>query len=305
MEQKEVYNDLSPARVKALRFQFKSNKGVYTFKLCNGSTIPTFAKDGASTGFKTFYANTMIPPKDTVFDTDGTIHVVAAIERMDKGEPTFFMIPVYSTSDGLFTFNEKSPKDSKIIDYLLASNLFKDNTERDTSVEPMYQLVDKVAKAQHSNKIRHDKGKAYQFADLMSDQDIQDFAAAMGWDENDNPITLRDAVGEMIDTNPTNFIKLYETPELAYRTILKRCIAGGHATFSASEYKISAGGTHILLNRVHGKNEYEQFQEYIMQSTKGEEIINTLKAMLYPKTVAPPRPPATPPRPPVVTPAKP
>lgn len=288
MENKQEFNKLSEKRRKELKTMFPSDKGVYLFKLLNGSTVPTIDKEGSSTGRKTFYPRTFIKPVQTVFDEDGTRKTVAALKSYVGNDPRFHQIMTDPARNGFFSYRESVPEEAEIIDFLLCSNDFASNPYRSKHEEPLYDIVDNVKVAKHKYKIAHDKALAYRLLDSWNETQVKDFAAAMGWDDTDEDVVLRGKVYDMIENPSGNgaseFKSMAEDPELEYRSLLKRAMDKNIVTFSPQEYTLTipSTGTVIPLDRVYNKNEYDMFVAWL---EKGDnmKVGQAIKSMVYPK----------------------
>lgn len=166
------------------------------------------------TGKKTYQNHVSLPATSRIKSKDGKTWIeTGLIGGVDSlGNPLPQEIKVHNfypqRQGGVINIKvgESAESDSLAL-YLLNSSHVSTNKGRDTSVEPILELVDFKAEAGKSRELRNLKKDALLKAQDMSDKDVQRYALIMGYDMGLSREELRDSLEDMAFNTPEAFLK--------------------------------------------------------------------------------------------------
>jgi hypothetical protein len=120
----------------------------------------------------------------------------------------------------------------------------------------------------------------------MSEQEVRDFSAGMGWDDMEDPGILRDLTQTFAETDPESFIKMVNSGTLTYRAVAKRALDKQVLIYIPLENKIIWGENQqvlaVLPSQVDGdlKTHIELFADWLLAAKDGEKTYKILKTLL-------------------------
>ncbi len=290
------YNDLSPQLRKELEEKIAGfGKTVrYKFDISNPNPDPTFHNGKIIWPHLYTLDPTVFNINDPYEKREGHQRSkrIALIDQLDeKGVPNKFKkIRVYDRQRGELVLQLDNPDDEAMAMLIelhpkLSGGMFADTTKRQ-----MITRVDEQAAATIERAARSARSKARAAAEGLSDKGVIDFADAMLWDSAQQPIVLRNQIEELAETNPEFFNDLVSGKSVEYQAAVKQALNKKIIAFDPAEYKFTWTGnmqTIHIMNNVSGKNEVEQFAEYLQAGgEKAETIYKKIKSLIEGKAVS-------------------
>jgi hypothetical protein len=121
----------------------------------------------------------MIPEVDRVYDKESDDYIdIASIGSLGVGgKPVFNTIQFTKKDRGLLALRGNKTGDREIYQYLMMSNYNASNPDRDTSVVPLYKLMEPKKEAADSRKQRTLRRDAMNVAAELSAAEVREFIA--------------------------------------------------------------------------------------------------------------------------------
>ncbi|HEV3223849.1 MAG TPA: hypothetical protein VGZ90_13265 [Puia sp.] len=155
------------------------------------------------------------------------------------------------------------------------------------NMKATFRRVDKLQDAQQSYSKREQRADAVAVARNKNQQEVRDFAAAMGWDETEDYTLLKDQVLQMAEEDTAAFAKV-EQSNISYAAAIKRAMNRQVIEFVPLENKFVWGSnkqTIAALERSDGtmKGIIDRFKDWLETSKNGEEIYNRMLSLMKPE----------------------
>lgn len=168
----------------------------------------------------------MIPGVDRVYDKESDDYIdIASIASLGLGgKPTFNTIQFTKQDKGLMVLRGSKTGDREIFQYLMLSNYNASNSNRDTSIVPLFKLVEPKKDAADSRKNRTLRRDAMNVAAELSAAEVREFIAALNKDEKRDISILRDELEIMAEKNPQQFITLSKDKNKSIQATCKAAI---------------------------------------------------------------------------------
>lgn len=146
----------------------------------------------------------------------------------------------------------------------------------------VFDLIDETKEAKRKVSIRSDRRDALIVASNMSAQEVKDFAAARGWDENEEDAILQDRIQEMAENDTENFKNFMNETNISYRAVVTRAENNQIIEWNATEFKYVWASSRELIAAFgrQDKDRLDLMTDWLLTSKHGEEIFNKLKGML-------------------------
>jgi hypothetical protein len=210
----------------------------------------------------------------------------------DKGIPTSFKrVRIHKRHLGVLSFEledaEGTPniEDQMQVMYLelhpkLDGGLFSNKEQKQ-----IISRIDEQKEAREGRERRNAKAKALSVATNMSAKEVQDFAAAMQWDEHEEIELLRNRVEDLAETNPQMFNDLSEHKTVEYRATIKRALDKQVIAYNPAEFTyiwpINQQKIVSLGAALGNENEIERFADWLMTNgLKGDEVYKKIKSLV-------------------------
>lgn len=172
-----------------------------------------------------------------------------------------------------FAFIEMHPK--------MSGGMFRDNES-----VAVISRIDEVKVASQALNSRTLRINAMYVASQMPMSEVMDFAAAIGWNEHEEAIILREKITALAENDPEWFRNFIDNKSIEYRSAINRARDNNIINWLPVESKFvwaSNKQTIAVLDRVEGGNELERMTDWIMTSKNGMEVFTKLKSMLSQK----------------------
>lgn len=281
---KKEFNNISDELQEKLSKLKKLHGPVFRFKLLNGKQM-NLPVPGAQGAFetKTVYNSVYeLPCRDTIIDhgTGRSVSLAVIKGWDDQNNPVFFTGKhIKGADEGRFDLNEKDPNDLLWIDFLLLSNLLSENNKEN----PIVMLIDEKKVAREKVARLNDKKAAIVMAAGMDNEQVVNFAAAAGWDENEDPEVIKGRISDMVESSPELFKALVESGQLDYRAVLKKAVTKGLVTYSPEAGTLSwanGGNVFATLDKHSERTYLEQFAEWAVTHPNGDDVFKTMKSLV-------------------------
>lgn len=290
LEQVKHYNDLSPDLRQSLLNELAKlgSRVTYVFDIAKPDPHP----DNKG---KVVYPSVFVLPqvRYTISDKKETrekvspLKTIALIKSLDeKGVPNGWRkIAVTKEEGGKLTIDLTTQEGQDSFAYLELHPKHKGGKYQDKNSAPIFRRIDHLKEATERNVGRKIRAEAMRAAVIFSQQEVRDFACAMGWDEAENLEILRDKLETEAELRPVEFTKLVEGAHYTYRVNIKRAVDRGIIVHVPNENKYIWGSTQTVLyvlDRIEaGQDEMSQLAEYLISGGgKGEEIYKKIIALL-------------------------
>jgi hypothetical protein len=228
----------------------------------------------------------MVPQVDRVYDKELDDYVdIASIASIGVGgKPSFNTIQFTKQEKGLMPLRGNRTGDREIFQYLMLSNYNASNPDRDTSIVPLFKLVEPTKEAADSRKQRTLRRDAMNVAAELSAAEVRVFIAALNKDEKRDISILRDELEIMAEKDPQKFITLSKDKNKSIQATCKSAIDKklikfdkGNSTFSW----VSTGETIVQVPRSSKSSYLQGFTNFVLSNKNGElvyeEIVKLLK----------------------------
>lgn len=286
--QKRLFNNLSETLQKKLNDLKKQYGPTLQFKLLNGKLFeqPIPGTTGAFEKKMVYNSAFELPCRDTIVDpeTGLPVHLAVITDWDDNENPKYDTSKIIKGSDeGRFDLSLSNPADIRWIDFLLLSSFLRDNN---TEGNPLVELIDSRKNAKKGIAKFNDKKNAIIAAGSMTDDQIKEFSAAIGWDETEHLEVLRNRVFEMSENSTDLFKDLFESGHVKYRAVLKRAITKGIVTYNVDAGTLAFAGngeTFATLDKNSQRLYLEQFGEWVLTHPNGQEVFKTLETLVNKK----------------------
>ncbi|MAN63463.1 MAG: hypothetical protein CMI60_16130 [Parvibaculum sp.] len=226
------------------------------------------------------------PNKDRVYDPDIEDYVdIAAIKSLGiEGKPTFHTIEFTKQKAGRLLLQGNIARDRDLYQFLTLSNYNASNPNRDTSVQPLFELVNPKVKAEKARKSRSLKRDAMNVAAELSGAEVREFISSLGKDEKRDLSVLRDELETLAETDPNQFIKLSKNTNKSYQANIKRALDKNIISFDGETNTFtwtSTGETIVQVPRSSKLGHLEGFTNFVLSNKNGasiyQEIVKLLK----------------------------
>jgi hypothetical protein len=225
-----------------------------------------------------------IPNKDTVI-IDGNSYDIAAISGVTGDDKvSFYEIAFWKDEGGFKRLNPRTARDRDIIEFLLLSNYNASNPYRDPNVNPCYEIFKPEEKAKERVDKRMRKIDAISIAAHMSEEDLREFAASVGWDESADVYIIKDKILDWCEKDPEGFINAQSSRDRYIQATLRRAESRNIIEKNALESSwmwCSSGEILCQLPRSGEKNMYELFIDWYKSEERAVRVFHELEGVIY------------------------
>lgn len=202
---------------------------------------------------------------------------IGIVEGIDeKGLPTRFKkIRVHSRRKGVLTLTLDDEEQFAIAFLLELHPKLKGGKFADKGKRQIIERIDEVAAATTERAERSARKLAMDTAEKMSDQEITDFADAMGWDSGENILTLRNRTEEIAEESPVMFNDLVSNKKMKYQAAIKRAVDKKIWVINPMDCKLSWASNNqtiaMLGNSDSTQTQTERLAEWFMTAGKNAD----------------------------------
>lgn len=227
-----------------------------------------------------------IPTIDRIYDSGKNEFVdigVAPVKAKDaNGNETFRTKAFYLRGgQGLLALTIGKIEDDEMYEFLELCNRNGSNEKRDTSVPVLFTKIDNLKTAKENSRKRDVLTEALVFVKGMNEADMREFAAAKGWNEQEDYEILIDQVGEYARTFPKEFVDFQNDPAIKDKALIKYAITQNVIRHDVSTNKMhwsDTGATIAVLERQDGKTYIDAFADWLRTGgKKGDDVMSGIR----------------------------
>jgi hypothetical protein len=221
-----------------------------------------------------------IPPIDQIWDKEKDEYVdIAAVKSADaEGNHTFHEILFTKSNAGHLILFGGRAVDQEIHSYLSICNYNGSNPDRDTSKEIIFELVDEEAKAEIEQKKRNLRREALNAAADLGQDEVKNFAAALGKDDSRPVGVLRNELEELADKDPQAFLDLIGNKQAVMKATINRSLSKGIIIFNEEQSRWEWPNKEAILTVARGTEAVEELVSFCVSSAKGEKVYQTIQS---------------------------
>lgn len=228
----------------------------------------------------------MVPTVDRVYSKENDEYVdIASIASLGVGgKPQFNTIQFTKKDKGLLILRGDKTGDREIYQYLMLSNYNQSNPDRDSSIVPMFKLVEPKKDAADSRKQRTLRRDAMNVAAELSAAEVREFIASLNKDETRDISILRDELEIMAEKDPKQFVALSKDKNKSIQANCKKAIDQKVIKFdkaSSTFLWVSTGESIVQIPRSSKTSYLQGFTNFVLSNKNGElvyeEIVKLLK----------------------------
>ena len=221
-----------------------------------------------------------VPPTDQIWDEEKEEYVdIAALLSTDaEGNHRYHEIWFYGNQGGHLILHGGRALDQEIHSYLSLCNYNGSNPKRDTSKEIYFTLVDEKAKSEVERKVRNLKREALNVSADLSAEEVRNYIAALGQDDNRPLEVLRNDLENMADNDPKAFLDLVGNKQAVMKATLNRALKKGVIKFDEEQSKFTwpNGEVITVVARTTGGDAISDLVDYCVSNAKGEKVYQTI-----------------------------
>lgn len=223
-----------------------------------------------------------VPVMDQIWDdAKGEYVDIAAIQRISKdGNHLYHNIWFYGAQGGYMVLRGNVAAEQEIHSYLALCNFNASNPNRDMSKPEIFELVDESAKSESERKTRNLRREALNAAADLSVDEVRNYIAALGRDDNRKIEILRNELEVMADNEPKEFLDLVSNKQAAMKATINRAIAKNVIRFDPEQSRFTwANGEAILtVARSTGSDAVDELISFCISSAKGEKVFQAVQS---------------------------
>ncbi len=224
-----------------------------------------------------------IPNRDVVI-IDGVSYDIGAISSVSGDKISFYEIGFWKDEGGFKRLNPRTARDRDILEFLLLSNFNGSNPFRDPNVRPLFEVFRPEEKAKQRVDQRLQRVQAITIAASMTEEEIREFAASVGWNEAEDVYVLKDKALDWCDRDPKGFVEAQSSRERYIMATLRRAeardIIAKNILENAWVWKAS-NQTICSLPRNSERDMYQSFVDWYMSNDVAVKIFHELESIIY------------------------
>lgn len=218
-----------------------------------------------------------------------TIGLVAQLKELGAQDDGFHRLVVKEGWQGVYTLDMNKPDDRDMFAWLEMHPKLEGGKFRDENIGAVVTMIDDLADAKRMNTQRNLRIDAMFVASNFTIMQMRDFAAAMNWNEHDDPEILKNNIVALAEQDPEFFRDFVDNKKIEYRAVLKRAMDNNIIAYVPVESKViwsSNRQTIAVLERVETNNLLDRLCDWVLTSKNGMDIYNRIRAMLSEKAAA-------------------
>lgn len=237
-------------------------------------------------GSYTWPQSVLIPTIDEIKDLDGDTVKIGVVRSFDvkTGIVEPYPLRIEWHKDGYFLVHEGNVETERFYAYMELTDFNGSKPNRDTSKPIYFYTVDAEAESKKRGAKLDVLTEELQYVKNMTPAEVKLFAGSMMWDiVNVEVEVLRTNIKEFV-VNSKNLGKLTEMHAnkalMENKALIKKAITAGVISFSEMENKFSFtdnGKLIAVFNRIDGKDNMEQFAEWLQSAKDGNAVKGAIR----------------------------
>ena len=226
-----------------------------------------------------------MPKVDRIYDPKKDDYVdIANIKSLGiGGAPVIEPIAFTKQTQGKLMLRGNKTGDREIFEYLMLSNYNKSNPNRDTSIKPLFELIEPTRVAKESRSQRSLRRDAMNVAAELSASEVREFISSMNKDETRDISVLRDELETMAEKDPKQFIALSKDKNKSIQSNVKKAIDKKIIKFdkaSSSFVWVGTGETIVQVPRSSKSSYLQGFTNFVLSNKNGESVYEEIVKLL-------------------------
>lgn len=221
-----------------------------------------------------------VPSTDRIYDPHAQEYVdIANIESVGVGGQINLRTSYFeSRSGGMITLVGGRRKDVELYEYLTLCNFNASNPNRSSDSEAIFERLNPYKDSESKRKTRATKRQALNIAADFNAAACREFAAVMGWNENQELARLRDVIEEYAESNPSEFIAKSKNKQNKLKALIARSEKSGQITFDTKTNSWKwRGSDEVICSVARGTEKVNILIEHLTSAPNGPEMIKTLQ----------------------------
>jgi len=273
MKKTKLFNNVSPELIESTKLK-KGEKVVY--RIHNIQRNPMDPTKWALPSVRS------VPPVDQIYDEKKQEYVdIAAVRSVTAdGDHSFHELYFYGSQGGMLVLSGGIAAHQEMHSYLSLCNYNASNPNRDTTKEPLFELVDESARSEKERKNRNLKREALNAAYDLSADDVKNYIAALGQDDTRPMEVMRNELETLADTDPKGFLDLINNKQASMKAVINRALVKGVLIFDheSSRYTWPNGEAILTVARTTGSEPVEELISFCVSGAKGEKVFQTIQS---------------------------
>jgi len=273
MKKTKLFNNLSPELIESTKLK-KGEKVVY--RIHNIQRNPMDPTKWALPSVRS------VPPVDQIYDEKKQEFVdIAAVRSVNAdGDHSFHELYFYGSQGGMLVLSGGVAAHQEMHSYLALCNYNASNPNRDTTKEPLFELVDESVRSEKERKNRNLKREALNAAYDLSADDVKNYIAALGQDDTRPMEVMRNELETLADTDPKGFLDLINNKQASMKAVINRALTKGVLIFDheSSRYTWPNGEAILTVARTTGSEPVEELVSFCVSGAKGEKVFQIIQS---------------------------
>jgi hypothetical protein len=214
------------------------------------------------------------------------IGIIKNLKEFGHPADQFARVQLDEPFAGVLTLDLENHEDQDKFMYLEMHPKLENGEFRDKNEMAIFRRVDDVMEAKVSLTARENRANAMFVASQMTEQEVKDFASAMGWDEHQDIHIMRDKIMQDADNDPDWFKSFIDNKSIEYRAVIKRAMDNNIIQWQPVENKFVWASNNqpiAILDRCEDGKVLERMSDWISTSKNGQEVLIKLKGLLLKK----------------------
>lgn len=229
--------------------------------------------------------------KDEAGEEVGGYVDVGCVDQWLNNEPSTFRFFVpgqgeYSQFQGKFSLTAGNIRDMELYEVLYLSNEREGNPHRDTSVEPLFKIVDLKADTKATVTKFTILKKALDYVKEISEDKAREVLAALNQPTYQDKELLIAKVTELATSKPDTFIQVYESKESPLKALVKDALDSGVIEHDIVSGDVKIGGVAVhQLKSVSGDVFISGMVSFFNTAKNGQDVLSNIKSRMPKKAV--------------------
>lgn len=296
MKSSKTFNNISD-KLKAQIPKLKPGETV-VFRMLNGTPNPD-PDEKERQKHPVLYGKVQIQTNMRIFDPYqkdsegnevGGYVDIGCVDQWNGDQPvTFrFLVPgqgQYSRFQGKFSLTGGNAKDEELYEILWLSPQRKGSPCPDSSLPPMFEILDLKADSKATVTKFDRLKKALDIVAAMKPEGAREIMSALNQPNYQDELVLMAKIKEMASTNPESFIATYESNETPVRAAVKSALDAGVISHDLRTGEIKMGGTLIATLKSDSFDAFVgAFAKWLNTAANGADVLSNIKSRLVKKT---------------------
>lgn len=294
LEAQGIYNHLSNELRSELEETMRGLGRIVTYKFAIAKINP----DGEQkTGGKYLYPlqYSLTPVTYDIIDPyDKKRKKIGLVKQIRNGGTpneayNFFRLVVKEGWSGMYKLDLNKPSDQDVFAWLEMHPKLEDGKFRDPMMPAIVKRINLVEMAKQKLQTRSLKADSMYLAANMPHRELMNFASAMGWDETEEEVLLREKIVDIAEADATFFRDFINDKNIEYRAVLKRAMDAKIIAWLPAESKFvwcANNQPFAVLERAEGNTYMDRMCDWFVAAKNGQEVFEKIKKVLSGKSSA-------------------